>query len=717
MFSWWGQAVVRLRWLIVALAAAIIVTGASWGTGIFDSLSDGGFENPDSPSAQAEERIEELFGPQGGDVVILYSSQEHTVEDPEFAEPAAQTLEEVAARDEVSAVTSYFETDSAEFVSEDGHSTVALVSLSGDDDEERADQFEDIRDELPAPGLDTELGGWAAIFSDINAQTQDDLIRAELIAMPLLLVLMVIIFGSLTSALTPLLVAVLAILGGLAVTRLLTYVTDVSVFAVNVITIIGLGMAIDYSLFVVKRFREEMAAGRDKRAAVLHTVATAGRTVMVSGLIIVLSLVGLLFIPLPFLHGIAYGGMAAVGIAMLGAMTLLPAVLYLLGERVDSLSLPWLRNRKTTTNETGFWAVVGASVMRRPVWYLVGVVAVLALIASPFARATFGGVDERMLPEDTESRVVTETVAADFPAADQPQINVLVEGGGEAAAEAMAAEITALDHVEQVVPTQVEGSDAVLAVHLDVDPDSGEARDVVDAVGALDAPSDSRFQVAGFSASFDDMLDDIVDNLPWLALYVVLITLLTLFLAFGSVVLPIKAVLMNVVSIGAAFGVLVWIFQDGHLSGLLNFSSLDALEPSSIILILVILFGLSTDYEVFLLSRVREEWDRTGDNRTSVLLGLQRTGGIITAAALLLIVVVGAFATSGIVMIKMVGVGMAVAIFIDATVVRMLLVPSTMRLLGRANWWAPRPLRRFYSAYGLKEGDAAVETVKESAKV
>ncbi|MGH8792607.1 MAG: MMPL family transporter [Stackebrandtia sp.] len=707
MFSSWGRIVVRLRWAILAAAVAVVAVGGAWGSGVFESLADGGFQNPDSPSAQADERIDELFGSQDADVVLLYSSDEHAVSEPEFADPVSETLDSVAGLDEVSSVTSYYNTESPQFVSEDGHSTIATVSLSGDSDEDRADQYDAISDELDAPGVTTQHGGWAAVFSDINTQTKEDMVSAEMIAMPLLLVLMVIIFGSLTAALTPLMIAVIAITGGLAVTRALTYVTDVSVFAVNVITIIGLGMAIDYSLFIVKRFREELAAGRDRREAVARTVATAGRTVTVSGLIIVFSLAGLLLFPLPFLHGIAYGGMAAVAIAMIGAVTVLPAVLYLLGRRVDSLSLPWRRKQRGVENGSKLWAKVGGSVMRRPALYLIGVLAVLAVIAGPLAKIAFGGVDERMLPAEAESRVVTESVDADFPGARTPDMTVLVEGGGAVASQEAAADIADIDNVDEVVPADAQSDDSLLGVYLDVAPDSPEARETVDAVRGLDAPPGSQLEVAGFAPEFDDMMADIVDNMPWLGLYVVAVTLLLLFLAFGSIVLPVKAVLMNVVSIAAAFGVVVWIFQDGNLSGPLDFTSMGALEPSSMVLVLVMLFGLSTDYEVFLLSRVREEWDHTGDNRASVLQGLQRTGGIITAAALLLIVVVGAFATSGILMMKMIGVGMAVAIFLDATVVRLLLVPSTMRLLGRANWWAPKPLRRFYASYGLKEGEDA----------
>ncbi|CAM3473797.1 MMPL family transporter [Stackebrandtia soli] len=705
MFEWWGRSVSRLRWGVLTFAAAIVVIGATWGIGVFDSLADGGFYNDKSPSAKAAERIEDEFGRQAVDVVVLYESDDLIATDPEFAEAVTDSLDAIADRDEVESVSSYYSTQLPSFISDDEHSTYATITLTGETDADRAEQYEALAPDLTADGLTTRLGGSAAIFDDVNRQTQADMITAEMISLPILLVLMVLIFGSLVAATTPLLIGVIAIMGGFIITRLLTYVTDVSVFAINVITIIGLGLSIDYALFVVNRFREELALGRDKRTAVVRTMTTAGRTVTVSGLTIVLSLAGLLMFPLPFLHGIAYGGMAAVAVAMLGSLTVLPALLAIIGHRVDAVRMPWRRKRSGRPSNSGAWSRVGASVMRRPVLYLVGVVAVLLVLAIPFLHANWGTVDEKVLPEGMESRVVSETLRADFPDGDLGTLQVFVEGGGEAAVQAVTADIDELDHVDSVRPIAGNADAAVLQVSYDVDQQSEEARELATAIGELDVPDDTELAVSGMPAVLNDQFSDIGERLPWLALYVAVVTLLLLFLAFGSVLLPIKAVLMNMISIGASFGVIVWIFQDGNLSEWLGFTPSGFLEPSNLLLMVVLLFGLSTDYEVFLLSRVREEWDHTGDNTASVLTGLQRTGGIITSAALLLIVVVSAFAAGGIMFLKMIGIGMAVAIFIDATLVRMLLVPATMRILGNANWWAPKPLRRFYARYGVKEGE------------
>lgn len=716
MFAWWGRVVARARWAVLGVGVLVAVIGALWGTGVFGAVSDGGFYDPDSPSSQAAEHIADVYGRQATDVVALYSSPGQTVDDAAFRESVESTLAGLASRSEISDVKSFYTPGlppqlAATFVSADRHSTYALIRLAGEDDGARAAQFKNVRDALDAPGLSTELGGPAAIFSDVNTQTQNDIVKAETVSMPILLLLMVIIFGSVVAALTPLMVGVLAILGAFTVTRLLTYVTDVSVFAINIITIIGLGLAIDYALFVVNRFREELHAGHDRETAVSRTMATAGRTVTVSAVIIMLSLAGLLLFPLPFLKAMAYGGISAVAIAMLGSLTVLPALLSVLGPKVDAWRIPF-RRTAGGPRESRFWGRAGEIVMKRPAVFIIGVLGLLALVASPFLHASFGGVDERVLPTGSESRVVTETLRDEFPGAGLAQLEVLVDGD-EAAVRSAAERIGAVDNVDAVTfEIEPDGRAGLLGVHFGAGPQSGEAREIVRDIRDL-GPS---VHVTGQSAILEDQLTGLTDRLPWMALLVAGVTLILLFLAFGSVLLPIKAVLMNVVSIGASFGVIVWIFQDGHLADLLGFTPLSALEPTNLLLMLVLLFGLSTDYEVFLLSRVREEWDAGHDNTTAVVTGLRRTGGIITSAALLLIVVVAGFASGGIVFIKMIGIGMIVAIFVDATLVRGLLVPATMRVLGRANWWSPRFLRGLYARYGVSEAEPA-EPPRERVEV
>ncbi|BFU42905.1 MMPL family transporter [Krasilnikovia sp. MM14-A1004] len=711
MFGWWGRVVVRVRWWVIAAALALVVTGATWGAGVFGALTGGGYADPNSESNRAAKSIAAELGRHDPDVLILWSSDTATVDDATFRSAVSARVAALKARSEVVAVTSYLDGRAPALVSNDRHATYAAVQLADGSEDEKLAAYQAIEPEFDAPGLTTRAGGLAAFGAQANAQTKEDLTRAELFSLPVLLVLLILVFRGLIAALSPLVIGGIAILGAFVAVRTLTYFTEISVFAINVITLLGLGMAVDYSLFVVSRFREELANGRDVPSAIRATVATAGRTVVVSGLTIVLALSSLLIFPQPFLGGMAIGGMAAVLIAMLAALTVLPAVLSLLGHRIDKLRVPMPRLRRaraiprqraagTVAGGSSAWARLAHSVMRRPVLYAVGVLAVLVAFALPFARVQFGGFDERVLPADTPARVVTETLRTDFPAAGQNPIEVLVTG---APAGSFATTIAGLPGVTGAQVTATKGNASLITVGYSAQPTTAAARDVAEAIRDLPPPAGATVLVGGRPAIDLDLLNSLGARLPWMALIMAVATMVLLFFAFGSVLLPVKAVLMNLVSIGASFGVVVWIFQDGHFEDLLHFQSTGYIEPSNLILVLAVLFGLATDYEVFLLSRVREEWDATGNNTTAVATGLQHTGRIITAAALLLIVVVAGFATGGVTVIKTIGVGMIVAIIVDATLVRALLVPATMRLLGRWNWWAPGPLGRLYARYGIHE--------------
>jgi RND superfamily putative drug exporter len=509
-------------------------------------------------------------------------------------------------------------------------------------------------------------------------------------------------------------------------------VTDVSVFAINIITILGLGLSIDYALFMVSRFREQLRAGDDVPTALSTTMATAGRTVAFSAVTVAVSLTGLLLFPQTFLRSMGYGGIAAVTVAALTALTVLPALLAVLGHRVDSLRIRLPRRlfrrrsapahsraassglAATAAARTGAWERLARGVMRRPIAWAAAAVAVLATLGSPFLHVQFGGIDARALPTGAEGRVVAETLERDFPGVTTSPIDVLVEGldndgggtlTGTTDTERFAAQVGELPGVTGVRPTASSGDATLFAVDFTGSAVDAPARDMVTAIRALPAPDGARVDVGGVSAQQVDLRASIARTLPWMALLVASATFVLLFLAFGSLVIPLKAIVMNVLSLGAAFGVVTWVFQDGNLSGLLGFTSTGTVETTQPILMLAILFGLSMDYEVFLLSRIREQWDATGDNTTAVANGLQRTGRIITSAALLLVVVIAAFSTSQITFIKLIGVGMAVAIIIDATIVRAILVPATMRLLGAANWWAPGPLVRWWERHGVREVD------------
>ena len=699
MFGWWGTAVVRLRWWVVAAALALVVAGATWGAGVFGALTGGGYDDPDSESNRAAAAISQQLGQRDPDLVVLWSSDTATVEDESFRSAVSAAVARIRAQADVEKVTGYTDPGAPPvLVSADKRATYAAVQLRATDEDGKLAAYHRLEPSLAASGLTTEVGGLVAFTDQANTQTEEDITRAEIFSLPVLFVLLVLIFRGLVAALSPLVVGGIAILGAFVAIRGLTYLTDISVFAINVITLLGLGMAVDYSLFVVSRFREELALGNDVPAAIRTTVATAGRTVLVSGLTIVLALSSLLIFPQPFLGGLAIGGMAAVLVAMLAALTVLPAALSLLGHRIDKLRIP-LPQRKRAGESGGAWARLAHSVMRRPVLYVVGVLIVLVAFAAPFLRVEFGGFDERVLPPGSAARVVGERLDAEFPGGGEDPITVFVQGP----AGDLAQRIAAVPDVTAATVTAQRDTASLITVSYPGSLSTADARQIVSAIRGLTPPAGAEVLVGGRPAIDLDLLESLADRLPWMALIMAVATILLLFLAFGSVLLPIKAVLMNLVSIGASFGVVVWIFQDGHLEDVLRFESTGYIEPSNMILVLAVLFGLATDYEVFLLSRVREEWDRTGDNTASVASGLQHTGGIITAAAVLLITVVAGFATGGVTVIKTIGVGMIVAIVVDATLVRALLVPATMRLLGRWNWWAPGFLGRFYSRYGIHE--------------
>jgi RND superfamily putative drug exporter len=690
------------------LAGVFVVVAVTWGSGVFAKLAAGGFDNPDSESGRALATIEADFGRNDIDVLALYRSEDRTVDDPSFrsdVEQAISGLPSSAVRESAT----FWSTNSDAFVSGDRHSTYAALKLTGGDDDARKKAFEAIRDQLRAPGLSTRLGGPAAVYTDINTQVKSDIAKAEGLSLPIVFLLLVFVFGSLAAASMPLVIGGLAILGSFTLLRVFTMLTDVSVFAINIVTMLGLGLAIDYALFVVSRFREELARTTSVEDALARTMATAGRTVAFSGLTVAISLASLLLFPQVFLRSMGFGGVTAVLVAMIGALTVLPALLGVLGPRIDSLRIPRPRRREGT-GESG-WARIARGVMRKPVMMAGTVTAVLLVLGTPFLRVDFGGVDARVLPTGTESRIVEDTIAADFPGDPSHLIDVVLRGGDDTGRADYLERVRSLPGVSAADLTGTNGDTSRISVSFDGQPTSPAARDLVGDIRHLIAPPGSEVLVGGQTAELVDLLHSLGATLPWMALFVGLVTFVLLFLAFGSVVLPLKALVMNVLSLSAAFGAIVWIFQEGHLSGLLGFTSTGDIEATQPILMLAMAFGLSMDYEVFLLSRVREEWDRTGDNPAAVANGLARTGPIITSAALLLIVVIGAFATSGITFIKMLGVGMVIAIVIDATVVRGLLVPATMRLLGAANWWAPAPLRRAWERFGFREDGGGARPV------
>ncbi|MGH3362155.1 MAG: MMPL family transporter [Nocardioides sp.] len=716
MMHRWAAFLARRALAILLIGIALVIAAGAYGFGVFDSLSQGGFDDPDSESARELALERDTFGNRSVDVVAIYSSEELEARDPAFRAEVEEVLGGIP-QDRVASVVSYYDRQDPRLLSEDGHAIQVQISLTGESQDALLDSWNALEPTLEAERIETDLAGSFAVYGDVNDITSEDLERAELISMPVVILLALLIFGSAVAALMPALVGAVAVIGSLAVVRLLTGVTEVSIFSVNVITLLGMGLAIDYALFVISRYREELARlpldDPDAPAeAIRTTMATAGRTVLFSGLTVAAAMSSLLVFPQAFLKSMGYGGIAAVVIAMVAALTVLPATLRLLGRRIDAGRMPWRRHRPVSVGDDhGRWARLARGVMRRPVAIIVLVTAALLLVASPFLNAKWGSVDYRVLPADAPAHVAADKLNEEF-GREQSTASLLLDGADQAEVAAYTRAIEQVDGIVGVQPVAQEGEFTLLRAFWNGNSQTERSQDIVRELRTVD-PDQGRALVGGLTADTVDVIGSVGDHLPWMGLIVVAVMLVLLFLAFGSLVLPIKAVAMNAVSIIASFGVVTWIFQDGNLSDLLGFESLGFLDATNPILMLAILFGLSMDYEVFLLSRVREQWDRTGDNDLAVATGVQKTGRIITSAALLLAVVIGAFGLSGIVFMKMIGIGMLVALLIDATVVRALLVPATMKLLGTWNWWAPGPLRRWWERYGFREHDEAPATASE----
>ena len=722
MFEAWGRVLSRRRRLTLVITLLFVAFAGAWGTGVFGKLSSGDNFTPPSSQSQREANVaDQVFGRNDADVVVLYRSAAMTVTDPAYRQAVTTALNSLPRAD-VAKVTTYWSTGSPSLVSTDRHSTYAVLQLTGADDAARHQTYDAIKNDLnpaslAAGGVTARVGGNVPMEVAINNEVTADIAKAEGFSMPVLLILLLVIFGSLAAASLPVAIGGVAILGSFTVLRLLTMATTVSIYSVNITTILGLGLGIDYGLFMVTRFREELHRQPTVEQAVARTVATAGRTVAVSGVTVAVALTSLMLFPEDFLRSMGYGGVATVAVDVLAALIVLPALLAVLGHRVNALRIRRSVQRPPRDESSGAWYRLARSVMRRPLVYVTVITIALLALGAPFLRISWGGTDARTLPAASTVRQVSQTLDSQFPVNSTDPIEALITGASGSAA--VTSYLHRIDAIPGVTGSQVTGSKGD-STRVDVGytpaPVSSAARHIVTQIRALAPPAGATVLVGGTTAGLVDELASLGSVLPWMALLVCVSTFVLLFLAFGSVVLPVKAIVMNVLSLGATFGVVVWIFQWGHLSGLLRFTPTGSIDPTMPILMAAVIFGLSMDYEVFLLSRIRERYDQTGDNTVAVAAGLQRTGGVITSLALLLIIVVGAFSASGITFIKLMGVGMIVALLVDASVVRVLLVPATMRLLGRANWWAPRPLRRLYARYGFKEDSPAPIPVPAGAK-
>jgi RND superfamily putative drug exporter len=575
------------------------------------------------------------------------------------------------------------------------------VTFRDDKGEDAADRLQPRLERIPG----VRVGGGEPAELEVNQIVESDLQRAELLAFPILFLLSLWFFRSLVAALLPLLVGAVSIMLTFLGLTIAAEGLDVSVFALNLVTGLGLGLAIDYSLFIVSRYREELANHGPGATALRSTLNTAGRTVLFSSLTVAAALASLLIFPQKFLYSMGLGGVMVALSAAAVALIVLPAVLALLGTRVNSLAPRRLKRASEADarpTESGFWYRLSRFVMRRPGRIAIAASTLMIVLGLPFLRVDFTSVDARVLPSDSQVRMVDQALERDFPPNRTTPVYVVAETSDQSQLDAYRARIQRLPDAAAVAPAQ-RLTDGVSRINVVSKGDelSGASKDLVRDIRGLD-PSFHTL-VGGRTAQFIDQRASIGDHLPVALGIVALATFAVLFLMTGSVILPLKAILMNILTLSAAFGLLVLIFQDGRLEGVLDYSSLNALDLTQPVVLFAVAFGLSTDYGVFLLGRIKEARDRGASDREAVAIGLERTGRIVTAAALLFCVAIGAFATSQIIFIKQVGLGTAFAVLLDATIIRALLVPSLMEMLGRWNWWAPAPLRRLHERIGLSE--------------
>ena len=724
-----SAALYRRRVVVLWVSAVTLVLAWTGGLGVEHRLVHGGFSDPGAQSARAERLVGDHFPSAGNDLVLLLRGGT-PVDSPETTSLGTALTRRAAQTPGVRAATSYWTAGRAPALrSRDRSIGLVTLSLSGDEDD-RVKTAERVVPDVRrhAAGLTVLAAGPAQVQSEVGRRTAHDLLLAEAIAAPITLVLLLLIFGGAVAATLPLVIARLSVLVSRAVLNALAGAVSISVYSMNSTTSLGLGLAIDYSLFILARFREELRAGATVREALGPTVRRAGRTVAFSALTVALSLVALLVFPQFFLRSFAYGGIAVVLSAAAGAVLVLPALLAVVGHLVDRYDI-FARLRGPARGdagpaaavESGRWYRFTTAVMRRPVLYGGGVVVLLAVLASPFTRVASGLFDDRSLPASSQVHRATQLLRDRFDADVLRTVPVVVQSAGSV--EPYARALSEVPDVRQVTAATggyadgnriqgpgpaaaalVDGDSTLLSVVSTVEQDSSAGTRLVRRLREVAPPAGATVSVGGRAAEVEDSTAAIARATPAAIGIVVGSSLVLLFLFTGSVLMPVKALVLNTLSLSATFGAMVFVFQEGHLSFLVgsppHTGTLDATIP---ILTFCVAFGLSMDYEVFLLSRIRERYLRTGDNTESVAFGLQHTGRIITAAAVLVAAVLFVFAISGVTLLKLLGVGLALAVVLDATLVRAVLVPSFMRLAGRANWWAPGPLRRVHDRVGLRE--------------
>ena len=695
MFNKLGSLIVAKSKLIFAIYLIAVILAGGIGSAVFGKLDSGGYSDPKSDSAKAFTYLTDVFKVKDPAVVLVVETKDG-ITNPTAIASATKLENRIKTETGVDSTLSYWSAGGAPSLKSTDGKSAFLFIFSDDVD---WDNVQSLGKNIQAKydgkfeNLTVYASGTGVFAHAINTKISEDLKLSESISIPLTFILLIFVFGGLVASAMPLLVGVSAILGSFLVIYLLTFVTGVSIFALNLITGLGLGLGIDYALLIVNRFREELHAGRSVDESIKRTVNTAGKTVFYSGLTIVITLAALVLFPQMFLKSFGYAGVTVVVMAVLGALVALPALLAILGTRIDKLVV---RKSSITPKEDGRWAQTARFVMRRPVAVVMLSLIVLTVLAAPIKNIVFSQVDSRVLPASNSAALASKIISDRFPGQEGNPIEIIVPNGATMGTQInqYTNEIAQVPGIVRIGDSQVSGNDVrVTAIHS-MGPRTPAAEVLIKEIRKIRAPEGTL--IGGVAADYADTQIGIAKTMPWALLWIAIGVLILLFVFTGSIILPIKAIILNILSLGATLGVITWIFVDGHLKWLVgDFTVTGSVDTGSIILVAVVAFGLSMDYEVFLLSRIKEEHDAGRSNVESVATGLQRSARIITAAAGLLAIVFASFMLSGVTSIKMLGFGVAFAILLDASLVRALLVPALMRLFGERNWWAPKAMKRF----------------------
>lgn len=697
MFEKLGQLAVRRSKLVLTTFIITMLAAGGIGLSVFGKLDSGGYSDPNSESMKVWNYFQENLKTKDAGVILIVDGKNKSVNDPNVVADAIALEKEVATVQGVESTLSYWSSGNQQtMVSKDGNAAYLLIYTKSDDFAKVGEVGKEIQSKFDGEykSLQVYASGNGVITSAINGRIAKDLALAEAISIPLTFILLIFVFGAVIASAMPLFVGIFSILGAFFLLLLITQVTSVSVFALNLITGLGLGLGIDYSLLMVNRFREELHNGKEIDEAVVTTVKTAGKTVFYSGLTVAVTLGSMVVFPQSFLKSFGYAGVSVVLIAIVAAILPLPALMKLLGHRVDKFVV---RKSGIVPKSDGRWAQTARFVMRKPVSVVVLSLVILGVMAAPIKDIVFSQLDARVLPKSDKAAIAYQVLSDRFPGQESSPIEILIPGAAnKVTPEELNDYVTKIQQTEgivRVIPFNV-GNDIRIQAIQSMGSRTIEASDLIHKLRDLDSPQGTL--IGGVAADFTDSQDGTARALPWALGWIAISVLILIFVFTGSVILPIKAVLLNILSLAATLGVITWIFIDGHLKWLVgDFTVTGTIDTGTAILIAVVVFGLSMDYELFLLSRIKEEHLAGHNNIESVAVGLQKSARIITAAALLLAAVFASFMTSGVTAIKMMGFGTAFAVLLDATLVRALLVPALMRLFGERNWWGPKFLKKY----------------------